>query len=112
MAVVRLESIATRRDHLLCIFSSISIALSAGIDLCIEVETREERPGSSLVCTTIASLLRSKEVSVDSLQLRLDVLEEVSSADLLRVDLTSRRCFGDEGWVTIEVDHYPVLVGT
>ena len=31
---------------------------------------------------------------------------------VLRVDLTSRRCFGDEGGIAIEVDHYPVLVGT
>ena len=58
MAVVRLEAIAPRGDDALGVLGCIGVALRPGVDLGIEVEAGEERPGSSLVGTAVASSLR------------------------------------------------------
>ena len=106
------QAVLTRADDLLGVGSCIGIALRTRVDLGIEVETREQGPGSSLVGTTVVTGLRRLEVALDSLQLALDIVEELAAADLTRIDLTRRCGLVDEGRIAKEVDEHPVLIGT
>ena len=106
------QAVLTRADDLLGVGSCIGVALRTRVDLGIEVEAREQCPGSSLIGTTVVTCLRRLEVALDSLQLTLDIVEELATADLTRIDLTRRRGLVDEGRIAKEVDEHPVLIGT
>ena len=92
-----MQAVLTRADNLLGVGSCIGVALRTRVDLGIEVETREQCPGSSLVGTAVVTRLRRLEVALDSLQLALDIVEELATADLTRIDLTRRRGLSTKG---------------
>ena len=107
-----METVLARIDHTLSVRRCVGVALCTRVDLCIEVQAREQRPSRSLVSTTVDISLRCLEVGLNSLQFRLHVGEELLTANLTRIDLTRGGGLVDEGRITKEIHQHPVLISS